>query len=71
MSTQLNVRVDARIRSGIEAYRAKYKDDYELREVSDAVRHILKKALRAEGLLPEKDRTAKAGADSQQKRDSA
>jgi hypothetical protein len=55
MATQLNVRVDDKIRQGIEAYRVRYKDDYELRELSDAVRHILKKALRAEGLLSEKE----------------
>lgn len=53
MAAQLNVRVDAHIREAIERYRAKYQDDHELRELSDAVRHMLKKVLRAEGLLPE------------------
>ena len=57
MSMQLNVRVERRIRAGIEAYRARYEYEYELRELSDAVRHILKKALRAEGLLPDRERS--------------
>ncbi len=52
MTTQLNVRVDAEIREGIERYRAKYQDQFELRELSDAVRHMLKKVLRDEGLFP-------------------
>lgn len=56
MTTQLNVRVDAEIREGIERYRAKYQDEYELRELSDAVRHMLKRVLREEGLLPDRGR---------------
>jgi hypothetical protein len=44
---QLNVRVDAPIRSGVEAYRKKHGFD----DLSDAARDILKTVLRKEGLL--------------------
>lgn len=51
MATQLNVRVDQEIRDGIEAYRTKYGSQFELRELSDAIRHMLKRVLREEGMF--------------------
>lgn len=49
--TQLSVRIDDDVRAGIEKYREKFKHQAELREISDAVRHMLKRVLREEGLL--------------------
>lgn len=46
-AVQLNVRIDGEMRDALEAYRAKNEQD----AISDAARDILKKALRAAGLL--------------------
>ncbi len=51
MKSQLNVRVDDEMREAIDAYREKYGVEYNLREVSDAVRHMLGRTLRSEGML--------------------
>lgn len=47
MKSQLNVRIDADVRAGIEAY----KEKHDLQELSDAARHIIKRVLKEEGLL--------------------
>jgi hypothetical protein len=51
LSVPLHVRISEDVRAGIEAYQKKYGDVAELHELSDAVRHMLKRVLREEGLL--------------------
>jgi hypothetical protein len=50
-SLQINVRIDPSLREAIEKYRTKYQDTAGLNELSDAVRHILKRVLKDEDLL--------------------
>lgn len=47
MERQLNVRVDDETHAGVEAYRKRH----DLREASDAVRQIIRRVLRDEGIL--------------------
>ena len=51
MNVKVNFRITPDLRSGIEAYQEKYRDQHELPEMSDAIRHMLKRVLREEGLL--------------------
>jgi hypothetical protein len=50
MKQQINVRVDDELRAGIDAYRKKYHGQHNLPEMADAVRHMLRRILREEGL---------------------
>lgn len=51
LGAQINVRVDATMRQAIDGYRQRYAADHNLREMADAVRHMLGRVLREEGLL--------------------
>jgi hypothetical protein len=51
LSVALRVRITPEVRGGIEAYQKKYGGEAELHELSDAVRHMLKRVLREDGLL--------------------
>lgn len=51
MKSQINVRVDDEMRAGIDAYRTRYKGEHGLTEMADAVRHMLHRVLREEGLV--------------------
>lgn len=50
LTDQLNLRVERWMRKGVERYQAKYGEEKNLSEVSDAVRDMLKRVLKAEGL---------------------
>ena len=51
LEAQLNVRVDAVMRQAVEEYRKRYGAEYNLREMADAVRHMLGRVLKDEGLM--------------------
>ena len=51
LGAQLNVRVDGVMRQAVEEYRKKYGTEYNLREMADAVRHMLGRVLKDEGLI--------------------
>lgn len=52
MTKQLNVRVDDELSKAVGKYQERHRREFNLRETSDAVRHILQKVLVEEGLLP-------------------